>query len=332
MEQPDEPVTEKNYFNPVLRWNCADPTVIDDRARTGYFYAYSTRSYLADGSKVYLPIHRSKDMFTWERFIEDGWRGNPPTWVDDCAWWAPDINYLNGKYVLYYALGCGTDNKKSSVGVGISDSPTGPFTDLGMVVCYQNTGVSNSIDPMLFIDGDKKYLYWGSYGSESGVWVVELDDSGLKMREGAKPKKLGYENMEGSYVIKRNGYYYFFGSKGSCCSGGESTYHIIVARADNPLGPFKGKDGLELTSKNFSYTIMTSSPDNVFRGTGHNAQILKDDAGNDWMYYHSFWSGNKYNGRAMCMDQIVWGDDGWPYFKCGTTPSTKWPAPIINEK
>ena len=35
---------QNTYNNPVLRRDCPDPTVLDDRANTGYFYAYSTQS------------------------------------------------------------------------------------------------------------------------------------------------------------------------------------------------------------------------------------------------------------------------------------------------
>ncbi|MDY6379112.1 MAG: hypothetical protein SPL17_10565, partial [Bacteroidales bacterium] len=47
------------YANPVISHNCPDPTVLDDRARTGYFYAYSTSN-----KKTNLPVYRSKDMVT----------------------------------------------------------------------------------------------------------------------------------------------------------------------------------------------------------------------------------------------------------------------------
>lgn len=45
------------YHNPVIKQNCPDPTVLDDRARTGYFYAYSTQSGVkGHGRTVNLPF------------------------------------------------------------------------------------------------------------------------------------------------------------------------------------------------------------------------------------------------------------------------------------
>ena len=39
---------EKPYENPVIANDCPDPSVLDNRSRDGYFYAYSTRSRIGD--------------------------------------------------------------------------------------------------------------------------------------------------------------------------------------------------------------------------------------------------------------------------------------------
>lgn len=296
------------YANPVISHNCPDPTVIDDRARTGYFYAYSTMN-----KSACLPVYRSKDMVTWES-VGNGMPADWKPWREGGRLWAPDINYVNGKYILYYAVGVWGNAEMSSTGVAVSDWPQGPFKDKGMVVSYQNTGVGNSIDPMLFINDDgTKYLYWGSFGKTSGIWVIELSDDCLSIKDGAKPVKLGATNMEGTYVIKRNGYYYMFNSKGSCCDGAKSTYHVVVSRSKSPEGPFIGPEGKSLLDSDYSNVILSSSPDGTFIGPGHDAQIITDDAGEDWMAYHAYWKGNDYNGRCMLIGKIVW-ENGWPRF------------------
>ena len=127
--------------------------------------------------------------------------------------------------------------------------------------------------------------------------------------------------MEGTYVHYKNGYYYCFGSMGSCCAGKNSTYHIVVARSQNILGPYVGKDGKYMNTKSSAFNNtnnwIMSNPENLYyAGTGHNSEIITDDAGKDWMCYHAYWQGNKYDGRCMNMDEVLWGD-GWPYFKTG---------------
>lgn len=310
------------YENPVFKQNFPDPSVIDDRERSGYFYAYATQKGNNDAEgTVYLQVYKSKDLLNWE-FAADGFGPGRPQWSEGARIWAPDINYINGKYVLYYAMGVWGDLIKSASGVAVADNPEGPFEDVGMIVDYESTGVGNSIDPAFFDDGDAKYLFWGSLGKISGLWGIQLTDDGLHVMEGAKPVKLGATNMEGSYVIKRNGYYYYFASQGSCCEKEKSTYHVVVGRSENPLGPYTAPDGTSLLEENYPYTILKATDDKYFAGPGHNSEIITDDAGQDWMLYHTYWAGNEYNGRCMAMSQILWDKDGWPYIEGGVPAKT----------
>lgn len=325
---------EDTYTNPVIAHNCPDPTVIDDRARTGWFYAYCTQSSLAECTdnpqargRVVLPVYRSKDMVHWE-FVGDGFDGHQPDWRPGSRLWAPDINYVDGHYVLYYALGVWGDLIASASGVAVSDSPTGPFRDCGLLVDFNTIGVKNSIDPNLFVYKGKKYLIWGSLGEGSGVWGIRLSRDGLSLKKNAKPVQLGADNMEGAYMVRRERYCYLFTSRGSCCEGARSTYHVLVARSRKPLGPFVGRDGVSLLDKQCQSVILTGSNDQMYVGTGHNSQLIKDDAGNDWLFYHTYWNGNDYRGRCMNMDAIVWSEDGWPAIM-GGQPSTSHTAPVI---
>ena len=324
-EPPVETEEGPFYTNPVIAHNCPDPSIIDNRGRDGYFYAYSTENGTNDTpTVVYLPVYRSKDMINWEP-VGNAFGGlNRPEWRSDSRLWAPDINYVNGRYVLYYALGCWDDSDRSASGVAVSDHPEGPFTDIGMLVDMETQGVGNSIDPNFFDDGEHKYLFWGSFGAKSGIFAIELSSDGLSIKEGAKKVQIG-TNMEGTYIHKRGNWYYAFGSKGSCCSGAESTYHIVVARSKNVLGPYAGPDGKLLTDASFDNTILFGTK--VFTGPGHNGEIITDDNGQDWMVYHAYCQTNNYNGRSMVLDKVFWTEDGWPYFNISTpTPSGHGPV------
>jgi len=62
-EEPQDEPKKSYYWNPVIGNDCPDPTVIDDRARTGYFYAFSTKAYVAQiGSSMNIPIYKSENM------------------------------------------------------------------------------------------------------------------------------------------------------------------------------------------------------------------------------------------------------------------------------
>ena len=317
------------YQNPVIPNDCPDPSVLDNRVRDGYFYAYSTR--IKIDTKTYeIPIYKSTDLVNWELVGAAFTAESRPSWEEKGVLWAPDINYVNGKYVLYYAMGVWGDHDLSASGVAVSDSPTGPFKDMGMLVSRANTGVGNSIDPNYFEDTDgKKYLYWGSLrhptdsvvGRKPGIFVVELSDDGLSLKHGSEPVKVAGDRMEGTYVHKRGNYYYLFASEGTCCNGAESTYHIIVGRSESPLGPFVSRSGVSMIAGDegiFDEIILSRDADDVFCGPGHDAEIITDDRGRDWMPYHAYWKGNGYKGRCMNLDRVYWTKDGWPYFKDGS--------------
>ena len=327
------------YSNPVMASDCPDPSILDNRSRDGYFYAYSTRIRLGD-SFCQIPIYRSENLLDWGLVGEAFPSGTSPSWEPDGVLWAPDINYIKGKYVLYYAMGVWGDHDRSASGVAVSDSPTGPFKDLGMLVSMSNTGVGNSIDPNYFEDTDgRKYLYWGSLrkaddaerGRKSGIFVVELSDDGLSLKPDSEPVKVAGDRMEGAYVHKRGKYYYLFASEGSCCEGANSTYHVIVGRSKSPLGPFVSRSGKSMIAGDdwvYDEVILKGDSDNVFCGPGHDAEIVTDDKGQDWMAYHAYWKGNNYKGRCMNIDRVLWTKDGWPYFD-GAVPSTSSPVPVF---
>ena len=121
-------IASATYRNPVINEDCPDPTVI--KASDGYFYVYSTQNRLK-GNIQYIPIHKSKDLIHWDYVGAAFNNTNHPTWVQKAALWAPDINYINGKYVLYYAMGVWGKTYDSAIGVATADKPEGPFTDHG---------------------------------------------------------------------------------------------------------------------------------------------------------------------------------------------------------
>ena len=333
------PVT---YTNPIIDHNCPDPTILDNRTNDGFFYAYSTRVRVG-GTSYEIPVYRSKDLLDWELVGAAFTAEDRPAWEPKGALWAPDINYVNGKYVLYYAMGVWGDHDRSASGVAVSDSPAGPFKDLGMLVSMENTGVGNSIDPNYFEDTDgRKYLYWGSLrhrtdqemGRKSGIFVVELTDDGLGIKPGSEPVKVAGDLMEGTYVHKRGKYYYLFASEGSCCEAEKSTYHIIVGRSESPLGPFVSRSGKSMIAGDegvYDEVILTKDADFIYCGPGHNAEIVTDDKGQDWMPYHTYWKENGYKGRCMNIDRVYWTKDGWPYFKDGV-PSKEAEAPKFKKQ
>jgi arabinan endo-1,5-alpha-L-arabinosidase len=300
---PEKEMTQ--YENPVINKSAPDPSILYVEGK-GY-YLYTTEDIRN------MPIFHSTDLVTWRQIGTVFTNATRPTWEKNGGLWAPDINYINGKYVLYYSMAVWDAMTTCGIGVVVADKPEGPFTDRGPILRSHTIGVVNSIDPCYIEDGGKKYLFWGSY---HGIYGIELSDDGLSIRQGVEKRQVA-DVYEGTYIHKRGKYFYLFGSIGTCCVGLNSTYTTVVGRSENLWGPYTDKQGRSMMQNNHEIVIKGNSH---FVGTGHNSEIVQDGVGNDWILYHAY-NVSDEKGRNVMLDKIQWVND-WPTVM-GSTPSSK---------
>lgn len=304
-------LAQTRYSNPVYNIDFADPSV--QRATDGTFYAYATGCAVA----------KSTDLVHWTNvnnvFYRPNW--NDSTYVKDgkqqtdyYSLWASDVNYVDGKYIMYYASALWGNGSRTGIGVATATSPT-RFTDHGRMFRSTEIKVENSIDPCYIEEGDKKYLAWGSF---NGIYIAELTDDGLAVKDFSQIKKIAGTAFEGALIHKRGGYYYLFASTGSCCEGVRSTYETVVGRSKNLMGPYTNKTGQLMTS---NYRTVLISKNQKWIGPGHNSEIITDDAGQDWIMYHAYNAQTPDVGRVLMLDRLKWDAMGWPYVE-GGSPST----------
>lgn len=282
---------------PVIDMSAPDPTVI--RAEDGTFYLYATE----DMRNV--PIFHSTNLVDWKLVGTAFTDNSRPKWLPKGGIWAPDIQRVGGKYHLYYAKSVWGGEWDAGIGVAVSNNPAGPFVDRGCMFTSKQIGIQNCIDPFYIEDGGKKYLFFGSF---HGIYGVELTADGLHVKQGAKPREVAGTFMEATYIRRRGGYYYLFGSTGTCCEGARSTYRITIGRSKSLFGPYVDKAGQRLLDNH--YNILLDKDDSVL-GPGHNAGLITDDAGNDYMFYHGFKASDPDAGRVVWLSRMVWAD-GWP--------------------
>ncbi|MBO6248301.1 MAG: family 43 glycosylhydrolase, partial [Bacteroidales bacterium] len=67
------------YNNPVMAFDCPDPSVLDNRDRDGFFYAYSTRIRIND-EMCQIPVYRSENLVEWGLVGEAFPSGTGPSW------------------------------------------------------------------------------------------------------------------------------------------------------------------------------------------------------------------------------------------------------------
>lgn len=305
-------VSDKVYRNPVINYSLPDPTII--KANDGYFYLYATEDIRN------TPIHKSKNLIDWELVGNAFTNETRPTFEPRGGLWAPDINYINGKYVLYYSMSVWGGEWTCGIGVATADKPEGPFTDHGKLFRSNEIGVQNSIDQFYIEENGRKYLFWGSF---RGIYAIELSDDGLSLKTGAEKKQIAGTAYEGVYIHKRNEYYYMFASIGTCCEGLNSTYTTVVGRSDNLFGPYLDKQGRFMMDNKHEILIQKNSK---FVGTGHNSEIVSDKKGQDWIFYHGV-SVDNPKGRVLLLDKVTW-ENNWPVVKT-QSPSLESDIPVF---
>jgi arabinan endo-1,5-alpha-L-arabinosidase len=305
------------YANPVIGRSLPDPTVI--RADDGSFYLYATE----DVRNV--PIYRSTDLVNWTYLSTAFTNSTRPNFEPNGGIWAPDINYINGRYVMYYSMSVWGGEQTCGIGVATCAIPSGRFTDRGKLFRSDEIGVQNSIDPFFIDDDGKKYLFWGSF---HGIYGTELSDDGLSLKNPDNPQlvQIAGTAFEGTYICKRNGYYFLFASVGSCCDGLNSTYRLVVGRSESLLGPYTDKSGRNMLDNNYVELLKAGTR---FKGNGHCSEIVQDDDGNDWFFVHGWDAENDANGRVLLLVRLKWERSGaWPYVD-GATPAATADKPVF---
>ncbi|WP_046531060.1 family 43 glycosylhydrolase [Cellulomonas sp. FA1] len=279
--------------NPIVQtMYTADPAPL---VHDGRLYVYTSHD--EDGSTYFTMkdwrVFSTTDMANWTD------HGSPMglatfAWAEADAW-AGQVVERDGKFFFYVPVkqrGGGM-----VIGVGVSDSPTGPFRD---AIGRPLVG-NGEIDPTVMIDDDgQAYLYWGN----PNLWYVKLNRdmvsySGSPTRIplttagfGTRPGNVAsrptlYE--EGPWVYKRDGTYYnVFAAE--CCSE-----FIGYSTAPGPTGPWTYR-GTVMPKQGSSFT---------------NHPGVVDYRGRSYFFYHNgALPGGGGFTRSVAVEQFTYGADG----------------------
>ncbi|MEU4605098.1 family 43 glycosylhydrolase [Kribbella sp. NPDC023972] len=324
------PVTTTNAISSSFADTFADPSII--QGRDGYWYAYATSDPLvANGPFGLMHMARTKDFSSWEYLGTVFNDQTKPAWAAPGSFfWAPDIRYFDGRYVMYFTVTDTAANPGGDPAIGVATAPTpaGPWTATdGPVVTPKpdgNGGYFGTIDPALLTAADgKRYLYYG--GFYGGISVTEVSADGLHAVGSPTQVTIG-DRYEGAYAVYRDGWYYLMGSSMNCCAGPTTGYSVFAGRSRSPRGPFVDADGATLTDSRVGGTTVITQNGNKWIGPGHHA-FMTDAAGQDHIVYHAIDRGTPWltdpfgiNRRPMLIDRIDW-IDGWPRTRAGLGPS-----------
>ena len=260
----------------------ADPSIFTDK---GMHYLYGTQS--NNGFLVY----QSADMKSWEGPV--GKRNGHALLKGDSygsqGFWAPQVFKYNNKYYMAYTA-------DEHIAIAESDSPLGPFVQKKFKIV---SGPGKQIDPFIFMDNGKIYLYYVRLNNGNRIYVARMKDDLSDIEPGTAVECISasqaWENTanvtwgvtEGPTVMKRKKLYYLFYSANDFRN---IDYAMGYATSVSPLGPWKKYKNNPVISRNIV---------NV-NGTGHGDFFTGPDG--DLRYvFHVHYSSSKVSPRATVM-------------------------------
>ncbi len=219
-------------FEPGQEICFADPTIFVEDST---YYMTGT---LGDSSKGFVML-ASSDLKNWVPVNGGSYiLSTGKSVYGDKGFWAPQIYKENGKYYLFY-----TANEQTVMAQ--SSSVSGPYRQDSIKPI---DGSVKNIDPFLFKDGEKYYLYHVRFNHGNYIWVAEYDMSTGEIDKSTLKQCLDYTAewektddgkwdpiMEGPTVIKLGNTYYLFYSANHFLN---PDYAMGYATAKSATGPW----------------------------------------------------------------------------------------------
>ncbi|WP_460686455.1 glycoside hydrolase family 43 protein [Niabella aquatica] len=218
----------------------ADPTIF---FHNGVYYLYGTGSgSKPNGFKVFTSVNKKN----WE---SKGYALKEGESFGNKGFWAPQVFEYKGKFYMAYTA-------NEHIAIAAADGPLGPFTQKKLKPVDAATRM---IDPFIFFDSGKIYLYHVRLQEGNRIFVAELNDdlSAIKKEtlkeciNASDPwedtQNAAWKVAEGPTVLKHKGLYYMVYSANDFRN---PDYAIGYATAANPTGPWKKYAGSPVISRN----------------------------------------------------------------------------------
>lgn len=293
----------KNTGNPLIKNKfTADPAPM---VHNGRLYLYVGHDEYRDGQDT-ASGGQEFNITEWLCYSTDDMQN----WTDhgsvlkptDFKWavgeaWASQVVERNGKFYYYTTVQAGAPYNSKTVGVAVSDSPTGPFVDaIGKPLVTDDMtsngarGWWNDIDPTVLIDDDgQAWLCWGN----GTCFLAKLKSNMIELDGDIEVINVP-RYVEGPWLHKRGDMYYL-----TYASMGKGKETIAYATASSMKGPWTPQGELTGMAEN-SFTI-------------HPGII---EFNKKWyLFYHN--ATLTINGRAgaigrrsVCVDELQYAPDG----------------------
>lgn len=316
-----EPLSFTSTQNPILAdgsYYSADPAPLVVPAGAPGNGTGADQLYVYTGHDEAGPTQNDFIMNEWGALVTSDvdageWTHHPSLMrpEDVFSWATPGRAYagevqqgVDGRYYWYVPVheAASPAADKFGIGVAVSDSPTGPWTDhAGGPIVSQRLPAPNTIhniDPTVLVDGTgdarRVHMYWGSFGN---LRRVELAQD-MKTPVGDVRSVTGLTGFfEAPWLFERKGTYYLAyagNNAGPTSRCTPANYHACIAYATAPSaeGPW-------------TYRGTVLPP--VSSTTSHPGIVELN--GEWWIAYHTADAeGGNHFRRSVAIDRVEWDD------------------------
>jgi beta-xylosidase len=267
----------------------------------GTYFAYATGNQTG-GGQMNVQTIRSRDLSRWSAPAEALPAANLPAWVDrrHPQVWAPEVNAIGGRYVLYFNARHRTLTRTETppdgphvlqrhcLGAAVAQRPEGPYLGIDdPLVCAEHE--SGAIDANVFGDAGNLYLYYKEDGNccgpNSAIYVQGLSPDGLAAlgprhllvasNDSPEPNDdWEWRVVEAPTMVRRGEAYFLFYSGNFF---GNRNYAVAYLRCATPRGPCRDPG---------DNPILRSHPGSPLIGPGH--QSLLEERGRSYLFYHGW--------------------------------------------
>jgi GH43 family beta-xylosidase len=245
--------------------------------------------------------------------------------------WAPEIQFIRGKWYIYFAADDGKNENHRMYALEADGSdPMGSYTFRGQITDETNKW---AIDGLVMEHEDALYFVWSGWEGEVNIrqntYIAPMSDpltiSGprvllsepdLKWEQAGGPPFIN----EGQAILKKDGRVFLVYSGAGSWTPFYSLGMLTLAPGGDPLDPLSWTKSQE--------PLLAMNQEAGVYGPGHNTFTVSPDGTEHWIVYHATSGINDgWGNRKARAQRVNWGEDGLPSFGEALSLDTAIPVP-----
>ncbi len=319
---PPPSTTGATFTNPII--NGADPYIYQ---KDGFYYFMVTQGNSVKLWKTKNVSELSTALSTTVYFPTSG----AP---DSKNVWAPEINFLDGKWYIYYTAGDGADiNQRTWVLENANADPmSGTWQAKGQIYSANTNFWAIDGDVMEF-GGNRYFLWSGRPNQLSGdltqnIYIAKMKNPWTLEGNATKISTPTYSWEKNGFGVNEGPEFLLNGNKAfvvfSASYCGTDEYALGLLTLKDGGDPLNSQDWTKSTQP-----VFTKNPQGSAFGPGHNSFFKSSDGTENWLIYHanSLPGQGCGNNRNVRIQKFTFNSDGSPNLGSPVEAGLKIPKP-----